>query len=691
MGENNGVAYYVRAHLEAFGRNRAQAKMRRFANTFSRAGASIEAAGRKIQGGLLGALSTTAKIGGAIGVLAGGYGFGKLITSSVAFNEQLETVQGTMASTFQLYSFYDNFKFDPGMDHATREAQRFKMNLELAHGEMDRIFDIAAKSPATFEQGMKLYQNMLPGAAGITRDLDRIRNLYRRALPLGLITGGDYAVAGQQLGRILTGGAGAEYDTWKKLQQPILRAGKGLGMFKNIHGIGDDLTKAFNQLAGEDRLKLLEEATKSLDATTEFWGQTWVGVKSTLISIGQLMQRAFGRAIFEGIKERGQRLVKLLDPEKNTFKRLEKMMETWGHFVAGPINAAFDWVFVNLDYLSKNWEEVSAKFLRGASIAKTAAILLAKAAVVRTGVGLGMRAGGMVMQGGAKAMEMGQAVAAMGAAGLPAIGLITALAVAIGGLSIAAGGVLAVFVKDWNELVDAFIKGDIHIEPLLQVLADLWEKFVAVGEVFLGTSDTVGAANSIILSVANAMLLMMDIMGGVLRVTGYLSIALQGIVVTIKNVIGALGIGLAQAIKSVLQPLADLPGVGKALDPVMGAMDGMIGASQQWIGGFGDIDSKFLDAADAWDEARGKIDVDDLAARLRASAEEAKKARDNAPDPSGDITDKPPGNTTHIYKMNVIQDLRNHDPDRIIGAFKKAVNDSVKRRVSANTGIAGAQ
>ena len=55
--------------------------------------------------------------------------------------------------------------------------------------------------------------------------------------------------------------------------------------------------------------------------------------------------------------------------------------------------------------------------------------------------------------------------------------------------------------------------------------------------------------------------------------------------------------------------------------------------------------------------------------------------RDEATTPPG----APKGSTTHIHKMVVNQDLRNQDPDRVIGAFYRAVDNAVTKRTQATT------
>jgi hypothetical protein len=55
------------------------------------------------------------------------------------------------------------------------------------------------------------------------------------------------------------------------------------------------------------------------------------------------------------------------------------------------------------------------------------------------------------------------------------------------------------------------------------------------------------------------------------------------------------------------------------------------------------------------------------------------------------MTNNPKGGNTHIYKMTVTNDLRNNDPDRIIGAFLKSVNKAIDKRTGATTGVAGAK
>lgn len=706
-GGNNGVAYYVRAHLEAFGRSRTQRRMRRFAMDFARAGAAVSSAGRSIQGSFAGTAVSAGKIAGVVAGLAGAYGLGKMVQHSIAFNEQMETAQGTLASTAQLFDFFDNAKFPEHMSQAQKDAARFRMNLKLAHGEMDRIFDIAAKSPATFEQGMKFYQNMFPGAAGITRDMDRIRELYRKGLSVGIITGGDFKVAGQQMGRILKGGAGAEFDVWKTLEKPIMNAGKNMGIFGDAVTQAN-VTKQFNELAAIDRLKVVEKAVESLGATTEYWAGTWVGLKSTITSIGQLFQRAFGKALFEGAKERLQRLVKLLNPEKNVFKRLEDGFAVWGKMVALPLNRLFDWVFLQVDYISRNWVSMSIKLIHGFDTFMQAAKLMLKVALMRTAVGGAVRGVGGVMEAGGAMAKAGRSIVQVMRAAGPAAPAVAALAAATAGLAVVFGGVAVHWMSNWKDILSGFREGTIVVRPLFQAVADLWAKMAALGQSFMGGSSAAGSMQTIINMATKTILGLTSALEWTVRVGAVAAVYLENIARLFGATLGVMVTATAKFVQGIMfavKQLDRVPGVdglSEAYEGVKAFADSSMNFTKSSLAGMGvsgTVGEKMWTAADAFAAARGQLeDSGMLGAFYKALAErEADKLNkaltqgfSGSPDPDRDLSN-PPGNTTHIYKMNVIQDLRNHDPDRIIGAFKKAINSSVKRRVSANTGMAGAQ
>lgn len=703
---NNGVSYFVRAHLEAFGRNRTRSQMRRFAMDFARAGAAVSNAGKRIQGSFAGTAVTVGKIAGAVAGLAGAYGLGKMVQHSIAFNEQMETAQGAMASTAQLFGFFDNVKFPQHMTQAQKDAKRFQMNLKLAHGEMDRIFDIAAKSPATFEEGMKFYQNMFPGAAGITRDMDRIRDLYRKGLSVGIITGGDFKVAGQQMGRILKGGAGAEFDVWKTLEKPIMHAGKNMGLFGRAVTEAN-VTKKFNELAAIDRLKVVEKAVESLGATTEYWAGTWVGLKSTIISIGQLFQRAFGDAIFDGAKERLKRIVKLLDPEKNVFKRLEDGFAVWGKMVAIPINKTFDWIFLQIDHISKNWVSMSVKLIHGFDTFLHAAKLMLKVALMRTAVGGAVRGVGGAMEAGGAMFKAGRSIVQVMRAAGPAAPAVAALAAATAGLAVVFGGVAVNWMSNWKDILKGFREGSIVVRPLFQAVADLWAKMAALGQSFMGGTSAAGSMQTMI-NIATSMVIgLTTALEWTVRIGAVAAVYLENIARLFGATLGVMVTATAKFVQGIMfavKQLDRIPGVdglSDAYDGVKAFADASANFTKSSLAGMGiegTVGEKMWTAADAFAQAKGQLeDSGMLDAFYKALAEREADKLNNAliagfvgePDPTNDLKN-PPGNTTHIYKMNVIQDLRNHDPDRIIGAFKKAVNDSVKRRVSANTGIAGA-
>jgi hypothetical protein len=686
------------------------------ASQFEATGRSIQSVGKKIQGTFLQTAATTAKIGTGLAALGSGLVLGGLIKSSVKFNEEMETSQGIIASTLQLYDFFDDAKFDSGMDKQAKLAAQFQMNLSLAQGEMDKIFSIAAKSPASFEQGREFYQMMLPGAASITRDMDRIREMFRKGLTLGTITG-DYKVAGQQTSRILKGGAGAEFDVWKTMEKPIMKAGKEMGLFKKNVREGADITKKFNELSGADRLRVFEAATEGLGVATDYWATTWVGLVSTLQSSGQLLKRDFGRAMFDTIKQRMKLLAEMFSPDGSRFKNLQKMAATWGVLLAGPLSNLLEWGTQKLVYITNNWQDISIKLLRAWEAGKNVAGLMLKAAILRTGVGVTAQAGGMAIQAGSGIFQVIKSLVSMGPVAAAAAIAVSAIAAAF---AVIGGGVFAHFISKWDEIVQGFRDGSISIAPLLQVVSDLWAKFLALGAAMTGNASGASMAGSIISLLTDFIYGLTKTIEWTIRIGALMVFLIEQIITNVQMLVGAIATAMTSMLLGILKLAEAITGqitgthylvgekagqriedsaIGKATAFMESIQEGAIDMTKNGAGGFGDsaLARSMFEGADAFRDAAGTLSGEDWEAQWRsalAQAEEdaARRASQGPPgDPSNDMTNNPKGGNTHIYKMTVTNDLRNNDPDRIIGAFLKSVNKAIDKRTGATTGVAGAK
>ncbi len=419
----NGLVYHVSALLDVKGGKKAISKMERLGNAISKRSAALNSLGKSISGTTLQTGKLMAKMAAGTAALAGAAGFGAVIKSSVAFNAQLEDSRYRMASTLSLFG------------HA---QGNFNQNMKISEAVQKRIFQMAAKSPASFAEAEQMFANMLPGARAITGDMEAILQLQKKSLALGLITG-DFQTTGAQLSRILTGGAGAEMETWRQvLQVPIKEAAKDMEGVQHLGDLmGDKLTRAFNKLAPEDRFKLVQKAMEKLP--TEELGKSWRGVSSTMVSNADMIKKSLGEATFEAMKSKMKDLVGkggLMDPNGMTMKRLTIAAQSIGNALGKYIDPMVEVLERWIRNFSKNWPSIIQKLQTAFNTGLAAAKLFLKVAIARAATGGVLQAaGGAGMMAGGAASLAGR-VFGKDAKGKPG----RALRMGAGGAALLAGG-----------------------------------------------------------------------------------------------------------------------------------------------------------------------------------------------------------------------------------------------------------
>ncbi len=662
-----GIEYYVRAVLDTKRAAGAIGKEKKWAAGLANIGNRMESVGRSIMGTSAATAMMFGKATAAAGALAGAYGFGKLISSAVRFNAELESSRFSIAATLQL------------MGHV---GGNFERNLKISEALSDRIFKMAATSPASFAQAQTMFQNMLPGARAVTGNMEDILSLTKQSLALGIIMGGDFLTTGAQLSRILTGAAGAEFQTWKVLQTPILEAGVAMKFFNKNLMIGQDLTQQFNELSPEKRFDLVTKATERLGDATKAAGMMWMGMTSAIQSNLDLMRKAMGEGIFDVLKGRMMGAISkggLMDPDGETLKKLTQMSK----FIGLGLGRAADYMAVKLEsatvYLANNWESILTKLRDWSERFGRIVKLMLAGAIARTAAGGGVMAGGMGLKAVGGVGSMVGALSKLGISALAAAPILLVAGMALTGVAAVFGGAAAYIIENFGEITRSFKEGTITFGPLWDVADLLWNKLKALGKAMFGGATATKTVNSAIFAMADGMFLLIGAFGVGLKVLGGFQFVFNAFTSGLRMLgLGILGFinGLLITIKGTLPGM--VPGIDKAIAHISAGIRESAAEIKQ--------DSK--DATSMWTQADAFINTGfgEGKSALRAALEEAmKKSLDVGTDLGSETTGKgaKPRNVTHIHKMVVNQDLRNMDPDRVIGAFYNAVDRNVANRTQA--------
>ena len=703
-----GVDYNVTTHLKM---------VDKMSGGLMKIGGRIQALGTMIRGTAMEAGLMYAKIGAGAVAASGAAGLGAMVMKGLQFNKLMEDSKSQIATVFQMFG--QNAK---AMGENTTLGEQFAAKLNLAQTSMDQMYQIAKKPPASLGQVTTLFKNSAAGLASTTEDVDRQIKLIEKAVLAGGLTGGDYEVLGSQMGRILSGSAGAEMDVYKTMQKPMLEAGQALGFFNKNMQANSKLTEEFNKLTGEQRLQIMEKAMEGLAGpVAEYYANTMGGILSTTESAIDSVSGKLTESLFDGFKKF---LIKanaeggMFGPEN--LAKLEEAATFFGEALAKGANFLYTQIEKGVVYFGNNWEEISMKLAHAFDVAYKAAKLYVKVAAARaivgTGVGAvgkGMSMAGGIGKAGMQVAEMvktsGVSLAKLGTAALYALPAIIGLAAVIAGSAVAFAGMAAFFVENFDAIVQGLRSGAVSIQPLLTAMDVLWYALVRVGETFLGSTDPVEQMNTLVGIGTSIVYGMVDAMRFFLSAAGWTIVAVD----QIGRIYGTVHGGMYTAVVKfadlalsvmarLLEEIADLiPGEGFAdkgaasLRAAQQAVAEHGDASLQFVkdqmAGFGEFDNKFLRAAEAIDLPDERVGQGSALSNTfrdmldRFGQEKIEPYGPELPpnmNPDGSKKKTPPvggrGNV-NINNLTIQQDLRDTDPDRILAAMIDPIKEMADR------------
>lgn len=600
---------------------------------------------------------TAALAAGLVFAGAFSYAAGKSLVGGVQENIAAETSQNRIGTTLQL------FDFNAGSD----AAMQYTKNLQDAAWYSKELVRIADAAPGDIGQVEGLFQNLLPGMASITQDAGEIVDLTQRATLLSAVLGNRFELVGEQASRMLTGGAGAEMDTWRLLQKPILEAGKKMEVFKDSQGLGEKLTQAFNKLDPDKRLAVFKAGLQRLgDEVAEQYGNSWEGITSQAISSGKALRRVLGHDAFVELKKGLKGITQdggPLDTKGPQFRALKEFAgfvgeeAGWGAFKVTKV--ARD----ALGYVADNWQTIVMRAQEAAHYLVSGAKLAAGLTAARFGAGVGLGAAGVALDSVRGIGSAVAGIASMGSAALVAAPALLAAGAAAAGLGIVAlgagvmlGGVVTYLVSNLDELGAALRSGAINVQPLLTAVDDLGAKFYALGQYLLGGETAADGFQTAV-----------DFATGV-----------------VEGVTGAFA-GLLDATAWVIDAFGTVIDLVASLDP---------------RGAFSRIEQRAAEEAGLTERTGFAGGAYDLADKVRGAAEAFRKAKANPydpampslsealynrlypmgpemPPPGGSANNKkPPKVDAKVTVYNTIN-LREMDPNAVVAAYNKITAQKV--------------
>lgn len=683
-------------------------------------GASVSGLGRTIGSGAFQTAAAVTRGAGAAGAVTAGAAAGMMAKGGLEAAMNAEKMRNTLAGTLQLYN------------HSAGATDQIGQNVKVASQAMRELNKIADSSPGELEDVSKMFQNMLPGARSVTGDMNRIMKMTQNlALFTPTLTGGDFMTSGAQMGRILTGSAGAEMDTWKRLAPVIADVGSqmkktaGAGKLLADNLTGDKLTMAFNKLSGEDRMRLVEESFKrGGPALAAMYANTWEGASASALSSVKRVRNAVMAPIFDRLKSAALRHT----GNPNALfgaNRTDKMIATAasiGALMAKPVERVLERISQAFRYVQENTYTAANRVyqtfqIAGAIIRGAAAFML-----TRMIIGAGLMAAGAAAQGAMGAARgvrsaygmtksgvqgirsatahvsrfmasfrntspianglgmftrMGQVMGGLASAGLVVVPMIAMAALAIGALALpllAAAGIAAYVASKWSELtasiVDGFQNGSITIRPLIIAALVLWERLKMVGEHFLGAATGAGMFQTAI-NMATA------VVNGLAEGVSILA-----------EIASAFLKMVAMSAKVVKAP-------GKAMDWVGGEAPTMISRAMDMSKGQDNRDwtDKTMDYADNLTKAASSwraVDVKNInQADITSWTDTVTAAITDAFKPSEEEKKKKKGPSVSVQNLYQNIDLRGEDPDRALSALITPIENLARRPTSSSSDSVG--
>jgi hypothetical protein len=418
------VQYDVVANLRASGSlgKQMQSMMgtaARVQRSFDKIQSSMASAGRTIMGTSAQTAVGWAKTGAKLSAAAGTAGMGGLLHSGLAFNDSMESSRNSIGAVYQLYG---------------QNQGNVLKNLKQAEGVQRNLFELAKKSPGEYEDAVNVYKGAARGLIVANETIGAQMEFMKDAIMLPKVVGSglNSDVVGGQLGRIIMGGAGAEFETWKVLAPAILEVGQNMKgangqakIFAKSMRPGQDLTSAWNELAQaqpEIAMKVLKQSLVPLRELAGTFEESWDGILGTTSSNIKMITGAFTKPFFEARKKFLSQMSKKGIFAEGKIEKLEYIATAFGiMFAKGSIRLMTE-AERAVAYMRDHWQQVSQKvydaFQLGSAAVKGAFAfglfrMMAGAAMIAAsfamkGLSQGKKAAGFMHEKGAQAAYLHQ-------------------------------------------------------------------------------------------------------------------------------------------------------------------------------------------------------------------------------------------------------------------------------------------
>lgn len=355
----------------------------------NRVSAAAQGLGRRLQSAGeagISAMGRMARVGVAVAGFALVGGAIRLATSNLfEFEAASESARISIATVLQIGG----------------RAETFAEAMGLAADSYDRLRVMAVQSPATTFDLVNIFQGVLAfGQAGVAlEDMERLT--ARVAVAAGAL-GVDFEQAQRDIAAMASGVAGTDVKLFRMLR---------------TSGALTQTTQEWNALVASDAPRaflVLQEALSKFDDASVAVGNSWEGITSTLSDVGQVLGATARGPVFNRLKSA---LRNVAQAAIDNFGELNAVFERIGAAALRHLNPAITFIENGIVNLIENADQIPAKFdairARAAAIADT----LAKVIAVKFAVSMAMMTGGAALSA-APALTSG--ITALGGAAVTA-------------------------------------------------------------------------------------------------------------------------------------------------------------------------------------------------------------------------------------------------------------------------------
>ncbi len=246
------------------------------------------------------AFSGVARMAKRVALLLGaGFAIHKIkgiVGNMLSLNEQLESMRVGMGAAMVSAQVFDN------INDAVAATPALLKKLETA----------AVISPGTFSQFATLSNTILPFVAQASNGFDdmekNIVSMATQGITAGKALGIGFDDIANSMALIMAGTARAQTPLWRFIRMPVAKE-LGIPMKK--------VTEEFNKLDAATRMATLQKVLGPFASAGIKYSRTWAGLTSTTQDYIEIIQREFGKPLFEKVKSDIARVVDWLEAHRN--------------------------------------------------------------------------------------------------------------------------------------------------------------------------------------------------------------------------------------------------------------------------------------------------------------------------------------------------------------------------------------